>query len=154
MSEKTLQEGIQESIQAMTEFGNADVIINDWSFIDQPRENAPVVLIEDSDTFLSRQDSQTANERWDIPINLFEAFQQYDGGWKPTLDNFRDRRQAIVEKIRGTIRSPGGGSVTIDVIRNDSSITPYYDAYVTEENIAEAIPIYIYQRIILECEEY
>lgn len=153
MSEKALQEGIQDAIQAMTEFAAADVVINDWSLLDQSRENAPYVLIEDSDSFVSRQDSQTSTDRWDIPINLFEAFQQNAGGWKPTLDNLRDRRQAIVDKMRDAFRSPEG-STTIDVIRNDSAIIPYYDQYLTEANMPEAIPVYIYQRIILECEEY
>jgi len=154
MSEKAIQEAVQDTLQAMAEFADADVVINDWHVLDLANTNAPYVIIENSDGFEDRQLSSSANTIWQLPLNLFEPFQQSNYGWKPTLDNLRDRRQAIVTKFRSAFRSPSGSGVTIDTIRNDSVIMPYYDQYIPEENMNEAIPVFLYQRIILECEEY
>jgi hypothetical protein len=95
MSEATIQLGIQAALRAMSEFEDADIVINDWSVLDQSSSAAPYVIIENADDFTSRQDTVTPVTRWEIPLTLIERFDD----WQPALDNLRTRRQAIIDKI-------------------------------------------------------
>lgn len=152
MSEATIQSGIQAAIQAMSEFADADVVINDYRFKDQPTANAPYVLIENSDDFTSDQDASTPQNTWFVPVTLFERFSD----WKETYDNFRTRRQAILDKINsGSVRTAGGLSGTnVRRVRNDGSISYVYQKYLPPEQEQFATPMFIAQRMILETEEF
>jgi len=150
MSELSIQEKIQSVIQALTLFEDADVVINDWSIFDRPSIEAPYVLIEDSDDFDGFQRVVTPETTWGIPINLVERFTD----WKETYDNFRARRQAVLDAFNGTGDARGDPGLDVQRIRNDSPITPYYDKLVPAELQAEALPIFVMQRIILECQEF
>ncbi|RJX17541.1 MAG: hypothetical protein C4575_12930 [Desulforudis sp.] len=152
MSEYAIQLGIQAAIQAMSEFTDADVVINDWSFLDKSSANAPYVLIEDSDDFDSEQNTQEPETVWNIPINLIEAFSD----WDTTLNNFRTRRQAILDKINSdTVRTAGGLEATnVRRVRNDGKIYHIYDKNISDEELRQASPSFIGQRIILETEEF
>jgi hypothetical protein len=152
MSELTIQQGFQTAIRAMSEFANADVVINDWRILDASVMNGPWVIIENSDAFDSRQDTVEPETTWNIPINLMEPFTE----WQTTLNNLRARRQAIIDKINsGNSRSAGGlEGTTVDRIRNDGDIMPVYDPYVSEATRHEAMPIFLTQRIVLEATEF
>lgn len=150
MSELAIAEAIQDTLQAITAFADASVVINDWRILDGSLYRAPFVIIETADTFTSRQDTIIANNRWEIPITLFERFTD----WKETYDNLRTRRQAIIDEFNevGANRAPGGGSVTADVIRSDSPIGEYYDPHSNPD--LNPMPLFVIQRIVLEVEEY
>jgi hypothetical protein len=152
MSELTIQQGIQAAIQAMDEFADGDVVINDWSVLDGETSNAPYVIITTADDFDSRQDTVTPNTRWDIMIYLVVRWLT----WNDTLTDFRDYRQAIIDKINsGTGRSAGGiAAVSVNRIYNGSGIEPVYDPYLTPEQLPEAMPDFLQQLIVLETEEY
>ena len=152
MSEYTVQQGIQTAIRAMDEFADADVVINDWGILDQSSANAPYVLIENSDDFNAEQDTQEPVTVWSIPVNLIEAFSD----WDTTLNNFRTRRQAIIDKINsGTVRSAGGLDATnVRRVYNDGPIYHIEDKSLSDEQAREALPVFIGQRIILETEEF
>lgn len=148
MSEYTIQQGIQTFIQSMSEFADADVVINDWSLLDQSTTLAPYVIIENSDDFKTMWRTKSAEASWNIPITLLEAFSD----WKTTLDNFRTRRQAILDAFD---TSPGAvPGLTVDTIRNDGAIGQVYAAYMTPEQAANALPVFLSQRIILEAQEF
>lgn len=150
MSELAIQTALQTAFKAMDEFADADVLINDWTVLDQSVLKAPYVIISDADTFRSRQDTSTPNTTWEIVVTLLENFED----WTTALDNVRTRRQAIIDKVNtGDTRSAGGlEGTSIDEIRSGTPITPRYDTYV--ENISEAEPIYLFQDLILVCEEF
>lgn len=153
MSEKALQEGIQAVIQDISAFDNADVAINDWTLLDQSTDHAPYVRIENADTFNSRQDVKSPDNTWPIPVTLIEAFD----GWETTLNNFRNRRQAIIDEFNtvSSHRSANGlNATTIDSIRSDSPIVYVYESYGDEKIRPEQTPIYIQQTMIFEAREF
>lgn len=153
MSELAIQEGIQDILQAMSEFADADVVINDWGLLDQSNSNAPYVIISNADDFVSRQDVKTPETTWQIPVTLCEAFSD----WPTTLNNLRARRQAIIDEFNtvGDNRSANGlAAVTIDEIRNDGPIQPYYGPYVPAEAQAEVLPQFLNQTLILTVQEF
>lgn len=153
MSEATIQSGIQTTLQAMSEFADADIVINEWGILDQAVTGAPYVIITNSDSVDSRQDTRTANTKWSIPITLYEAFTD----WATSFNNFRTRRQAIIDAYNGTSTARSAGitsGVTIDRIRNDGDIGFYFDKTLSDEELRVAMPIFLYQTLILEAEEY
>lgn len=153
MTEATIQAGIQDVIQSMIEFANADVVINDWGILDQSSSDAPYVLITSADNFTSRQDVTTAETTYEIPVMLIERFTD----WKETYDNLTTRRDAILTKFNavGTARSADGlTATTVDVIRPAGEITQLYDSYLSPEELAEALPTFIAQTLIFEVTEF
>jgi len=153
MTETTIQAGIQDTIQSMTEFDNAVVVINDYSIYDDPISQAPYVLIESADDFFSRQDAPTDETTYMIPVTLIERFTD----WKATLDGLTTRRDAILTKYNaaGAARSANGiTATTIDVIRPDGPIAFVYDAYIAENERSEALPVFVAHRLIFEATEY
>ena len=150
MTELAIQTALQTIIKNMDEFKDASVLINDWTMLDQSVLKAPYVVISDADTFRSRQDVMTPETTWEVVVTLIENFLD----WETALNNIRTRRQAIIDKINsGDSRSAGGlEGVSIDEIRSGTPITPRYDTYV--EDITEAEPIYLFQDLILVCEEF
>ncbi len=152
MSEKAIQEAMQDAFQAMAAFGDADVVINDWTILDQSSLNGPYVIIENSDEWGSTQDTSQEINLWHIPFILIERFIE----WSTTLDAFRDSRQAIVDAVNaGTFRSAGGTSgVNIRNIRPGGDIDYLYDQYIEPGMQANMLPVFVVQTIIAEVEEY
>lgn len=153
MTEATIQAGIQDVIQSMNEFNNVDVVINDFGIYDQSSVNAPYVMIQSADQVLSRQDSPSAETTYEILVTLIERFTD----WKETLDNLTTRRDALLTKFNavGTARSAAGLEATsIDSIRAAGPIAFVYDAYIAEDQIAEALPVFIAHTLIFEALEY
>ncbi len=152
LSELEIQQAIQTAIQATTGFSSADVTINDWSVLDGPIENAPYAVISDADDFVNRQDVQTPTASWDEVVQLYEYFTD----WPTTLNNFRTHRQAIIDKFNsGSIRSAGGqGGIDITEIKNLGPIMPYYGPYIDPNQQPESLPQFIYQTLVVHCEEF
>lgn len=153
MSEQAIQEGIQAVLQAMTEFADADVVINEWGVLDQPNSNAPYVIISNADDFVSRQDTTEAETTWQEVVALYERFTD----WPTTLGNLRTRRQAIIDKFNEVSSNRAAGQaagVTMDEIRNDGPIEPFYGPYIAAEAIAEALPQFLMQTLIMTVTEF
>jgi hypothetical protein len=145
-SEAAIQSGIQTAIKAMTEFADADVVVNDWSLLDQPGNNAPYVIIQTADDFDSQQDTVSPQNEYYIILTLVEIFQN----WKTTLDNLCTHRQAIIDKINTTtVRSAGGlDGVRVRRVRNNGQVDYLF------QNAEDTLPIYAMQEIVLEVEDY
>ena len=154
MSEAAIAAGIKTTIQAMSEFADADVVDNDYGVMDGSMENAPYVIIGTSDDFISEQDTQDHNTVWDINITLIEAFVD----WKATLGTIRTNRQAILDEYNSTTsnaRSAGGlEGVDINEIRSSGPLVPVYPNWIDPEMEADADPIYIMAPLIFVCEEF
>lgn len=150
MSELSIQLKIQEIIQGLSLFSDADVVINDWSIFDRPNIEAPYVLIQTSDDFESLHQVMTAEVRWAIPIVLVERFTD----WKETYDKFRDRRQQILDEFNLGDDERSGPGLNIDRIGQDTPITEFYDKVIPVELQSEALPAFIMQRLILEAQEF
>lgn len=146
-TEKQLQEGIQDSVQAIATFANSNVTINEWDLLDQPIANAPYFIIGNADEWLSEQDTVTVAGGWEIPATLVVAFDD----WKESLDAFRDARQAIIDKFGevGTARSAGGyEGVNIRRLRPAGPIS-----YITADpDDNTALPVFITQIFVFEIE--
>ena len=152
MSEQTIQEGIQTTIRALTAFASADVVINDWDLLDQSTANAPYVIIENSPEPIVTQQTVSGNFAWSIPVSLFERFVD----WPTTLNGFRTRRQAIFDAYNavGTARAAGGiEAVDIHTIRVGGPIEYLYDPYLRDEDIPDALPMFVTQQLIFEVDE-
>jgi hypothetical protein len=152
MTEKAIQEGLQDVFQGMDEFANEDVVINDYSPFDLSTANAPYIIIENSDEFESTQDSFAEVTTWNIPWVLVERFTD----WNETQANFRTRRQAIIDKFNseGNSRSAGGvAGVNIRTIRTVTPILEWYSPDVAENQRGETFPVFIFQRFVCVTEE-
>jgi len=152
MSELSVQTGIQTALRSMSEFADGDVVINDWSILDEEMSNSPYVIISTADDFDSRQDVVTPENGWDILLFLYVRWTN----WSDTMNDFRDYRQAIIDKINSdTVRSAGGlEGVNIVRMYNGSAVEPYYDPYITPEQYDEAMPDFLWQVLVLETEEF
>lgn len=152
MSEKSVQEALQDLLQSMPEFADADVVINDWRVFDQYVGDAPYAIIANANDFRARQDTKTANTKWFVPVALVMNFVE----WDTTMNALRDLRQAVVDLMNtsDSRSADGQNGVTIDLVRSDTPITPWYPPYTRAEDMADAVPQFIFQRIILEVEEW
>jgi hypothetical protein len=150
MSETLIQQGIQDVIQALSAFADADVVINDWTIYDQSVLDGPYVLIESADEFEARMDTVEPVTLWQERVTLIEPFED----WQTTLNNLRTRRQAILDAFNavGTARSAGLEATDIAIIRTQGSIDPYYDVYADPD--AGPDPAFLQQTLLFECEEY
>lgn len=150
--EKLIQEGLQVALQTLDEFADIDIVINDWSILDASTTNAPYIIIVNADEFESRQDVPTPETTWSIGLLLVVPFID----WKTSYDAIRDMRQIIIDKINSsTVRSAGGlEAVNIVEVHSGSPIVPIDNPYLLWEDIENALPDFVGQLVLLECEEY
>lgn len=148
-NEKAIQDGLQTLIQAMSQFANADVVINDWTVLDGSTLSAPYILITNADDFNSQQNVSSPETRWNIKIILVERFLD----WKTSLNSFRQDRQALIDQLNSDDNRSANGitAFTIDVLRSNG---PIIGGYLTEEPERGETPIFLLQEMIAECEEY
>jgi len=152
-TEALIISGIQTAIQSLDEFASVDVRIGDWGILDEETAKAPYVILEQSDSFFSRQDTVTPTTKWDIVVNLLVSFD----GWDKAKLALGTYRQALIDKFNtvGTSRAAGGlVGVTIDVIRSDGEIFAIFDAYLTPTELIEAEPVFLAQRLVFETSEF
>jgi hypothetical protein len=152
-TETALQSALKTLIQSLDEFDAVDVAINEWTILDGPNINAPYVVIKNADDLTARKDTAATQNQWLIPVELYVNFTD----WKETLDRFRNMRQALLTLFGGDNDSRSADSiegVTIDVIRNRGPIEYLYDRYLPDDLQSEALPIFISQTLIFECQEF
>lgn len=150
MSEKLIEEGIQTILQAMADFADDDVTIEDWTILDGSTQNAPFVIIEISDDFVSRQDVPSEGDTWQIPVNLYTRFTD----WATSKTSFRDTRQNIIDEFNsvGTNRSAGITTKMTDIqeIRGEGPIGYWYRKYEDDDEEPVSDPVFVHQVIIFE----
>lgn len=148
-TEKQIQEGIQDSIQAIARFDADSVQINKDIFLDGPLDLSPFFNIIPSDEFTIRQDTITETGRYDVTGILYVAWDD----WETAQTNFRDARQDIIDKFGevGTARSAGGiDGVNIVEIRSEGPITGV--SYADDPN--QTFPVYLMQALVFVVEIY
>lgn len=143
MSEATIQAGIQATIQALVGFDNTDVVINDWSVLDDPNTNGPYVIIETASVFVSRQATAAASGKWDIPVTLFCRFVD----WETTSNAVRDNRAAILTAFTASgARSPAINT-SVNEIRGSELV------HIPNPNMPDGDPIFIAAPMVFDTEE-
>lgn len=150
MSEATLQADLQREFLTLTSlFSSGDVTINDWNVLDGPNENAPYIVIENSDDFAIATIQTDPIPLWMIPFTLFIRFLD----WGTSEAAFAAVRQPILDHLVNKAYAAGSGNLNFGIrsIRSGSPIGYVYDRYVQEE--AESLPVFISQRIIVETAE-
>ncbi len=152
-TEKQLQEAIQTTIQALDFFDDLDVVINDWEILDQPSQQAPYVVIQNSDEFTARQDTATQTTRYTIKGWL--VVELASRSWKDAYDELRDVRQAIGDAFVGSARSAGGlAGVMITAVHSLSDIGFIYAQGVDPEIQPDAIPQFLTQMLGFDVEQF
>jgi hypothetical protein len=151
-TEATIQTALQGIIQGMAAFADADVVINDFSVFDRAIAGAPYAIISAADDFDSRQDTQTPNTTWWIKLTLVEEWTE----WSTALDNLVTRRQAIIDELNTDDNRTADGIAGFDIpsIRNDGPILAWYEPYVSADEAPEAMPVFLFQDLLLECKEF
>ena len=149
-TEAVVLAALETSIQTLEAFNATDVVINDYAIFDDYAGNSPYVILTIADTFGSRMDTASDQNRWNIGLMLALEWQ----GGKTTLDSFGTHRQSIVDLFNtGSARSAGGiEGLDISEIRSDGPILPRFMPYV--EDLREATPLFLFQEMIVVTEEF
>ena len=147
-TEKQIQEGVQNALLEITDyFGVGDVTINDQSFLDAPSHNNNYIAILNSDDVAA--DQGNISQRGSFRMPLFLAcpyFRQTE-----SENNFRDVRQAIVNKFNGVGKAvTAGGLEGIQAKRIDTDPK----AYITADDDPEAVSVMIIQTLYLVFEHF
>lgn len=150
-SEQALQEGIQDIMQALSNFDINDVTINDWDVLDRPGSGGPFFIIGNSDD-LSSVPGTSERGFYEIPGDLI--YYVADKSWKVGADGFRDTRQAIRTTINSGDNSTANGLATIFIseMRAGTPIGFLYQYGVDPELDTEAVPMYLVQSLIFRVE--
>lgn len=152
VTEKDLQEATQAVLQGMIQFAPESVVINDWTVLDTSISMSPFVIIENSDDFVSQQDTFSAQTTYTLRFWLLVALANTD--WKTASDNFRDVRQAVVDTFNGGGRALGGTMDGINV-RRIMQLTPIGQLFppdIDPDITPNATPDYVTQYLGLEVE--
>jgi len=150
MSEATLQADLQREFLTLSSlFSLGDVTINDWNVLDGPSENAPYIIIENSDDFAIATIQTSPSRLWMIPITLFVRFLD----WSTSEVAFAAARQPVLDHLVARAYAAASGNLNFGLrsIRSGSPVGYVYDRYVQEE--AESLPVFLSQRIVLEIAE-
>lgn len=150
MSEATLQADLQREFLTLTSlFSAGDVTINDWGVLDGPNENAPYIVIENSDDFAIATIQTSASELWLIPFTLLVRFLD----WDTSEVALAAARQPVLDHLVAKAYQAASGNLNFGIrsIRSGGPIGYVYDRYV--ENDAESLPAFLSQRIIVEIAE-
>lgn len=153
MNETNVQAAIQTTLRAMSEFDDADIVINDWGILDQSSIAAPYVIITNAVNIVSRQDTADEQCTYSIPVTLIERFTT----WKTSLDNMRTRRAAVFNAYVGqtSARSANGLEGTnITAVRMVGEIESYYDRGLSAEQMAVSDPAFLQQVLAFDVEEF
>ena len=110
VTEKAVQESFQGYFQGLDSYASADVTINDYSVLEDPRDGGPFIVIENSDDFDSLQENYSPENQYNINLLLLVPFTTDASA----MNNFRDYRQEIIDGFNGdnAWRSPAGGRTT------------------------------------------
>ena len=141
MSEQTIEERIQTILQGLDQFADTDVVISDFSILDQTLQRAPLAIIEIADDFRASDEfGGCLTVEWFIPVLLIERFVAD----QETRLQLRDKRQAVIDRFVGDRRNMGSPGVECNVIKNDGPVSGY------NPTAKATKPLILYQRLIFE----
>jgi hypothetical protein len=150
MSEATLQVDLQrELLRLTTLFSSGDVVINDWSILDQGNAKAPYINIETAEGF----DATGAQSQWElvwkIPFMLIEKFTD----WDETRGLIATHRSVILTALLETDKYLDASGLLAYGIReiNGQNEVPIYDRYPEDE--AESLPVFLGFRMSVTAHE-
>ena len=140
-TELQLQEGLQTQIRSLDAFDTKHVVINDWTLLDERPSKQPLFIIANTDTLDA---AQAASNRSEGTIPIYGTLCVRFSDWKPSLDLFRDTRQAIVTLFENTTgaRSLGLEAVTVETITAGTAVD-----YLNIPDGNSQLPIWIVQRL-------
>ncbi len=150
MSEAILQADLQREFLSLTAlFSVGDVTINDWNVLDGPAENAPYIVIENSDDFAVATLQTSPSRLWMIPFTLFVHWLD----WSTSEVAFAAARQPVLDHLVNKAYAAASSNLNFGIrsIRSGSPIGYVYDRYV--ENETESLPVFLSQRYIVEIAE-
>lgn len=154
--EADLMSGLQGVLQGMAEFSAPDVVVNNWTVLDQAgaAADAPFAILMTADSFESRMDTAVSQDTWQLPVRFYVAFDD----WASALTAYRNLRDAVLATFNDpatNARSLGGiEGVSVNVIRADGPVTPYYLVYTPSDQVPEATPSWLYQDVVFELETF
>lgn len=159
ITEKTVQEGVQTFLQSIAAFAGAHTVINDFAWQDKSLTGLPMAVIITADNFRYTKPTATRNDFLEVPVALYEAFVVGSGaaglGWKKTQDNFRDNRQKIVDQaFTGPNSTVSIAGLRIVQIRNEGPVDSLFNPKLSEAQLKDAMPIMMFQTIILSLESF
>ena len=143
MSEALIQTKLVTLFQANDDFADSSIVINDWSIRDWSTVNSPYVLIADSMTFEVDLSSQCPIVSIAVPVMLIVAWRD----WQETYNLFRDYRGSLIGTLLDNLTFGDSSEYVITDIRNGGTITEFYDPYTPEEQLHEALPLFVTQQI-------
>lgn len=163
MSDTAIVEAIQ-TIMRTTQLDSANafdydsVVIDDWSYRDEPVINEPFCRIDSAVLTDSRHDDSMtqATNFWQVRATLYKAFED----WHITRPAARKLRTAVIDHFNDSNnRNLGALAATADVfitsMRDEfpDTFLYVYDRYIKPEEFNEVIPIGIELPILFEIEE-
>jgi hypothetical protein len=150
MSEAVIQADLQRELLRLTgTFSAGDVVINDWSILDQGNAKAPYINIETAETFNTTLVQSQWQTLWTIPFLLIEKFTD----WDTTRGLIASDRALILAGLLNVDSYDDKSALLAFGIREiqGSGEVPVYDRY--PENSVEAIPVFLAFRMIVTVQE-
>lgn len=144
-SELQIIEGIQDVIQTVTtHFAADDVVINDWSILDQSADKAPYFRLETSEEWASNHAMGTT-EHATYTIVGYQIHRLANRDWDTVLNEVITIRRAILDAFNtpGTGWAGGLDGVIVRRIRANGTRQDIYEPYISESQIAESTPQFI-----------
>lgn len=155
-SEAEIQAGIQTVLRELDYFEDTDVVINDWTVMDQSLDRAPYAIIFTSGDFSSRQDSYTAQDNYTLPVMLIVALGARS--WEVSYNEFQSVRQTVLNKFNAngsTARSANGiDGLNIMRIFSLTEISYVFPQGVDPDIMPDATPDFITQVLGFEVEQF
>ena len=150
MTEAARLTSIQSSLQSMSAFTNAQVVINNISILDEDASGyGNYAIVYSSDDFDSMQETKVPQTRWDVSVMIVVAFVD----WETSLNAFTTLRDAVLAEFNSTSEANRcGDGVYISTIRAESPIEGMFDAFI--DFTPDSVPDFISQRMIFVTEEY
>lgn len=152
MTDTTIMNGLVSLLKTLQRFSKAEIVIDDYSILDETVHRSPYLILETPDDFESTQRTKIPVTVWNVPVTLFVRFTE----WKDSLEEFRECRNELITLMNGTAgeRSANQQSTTIDTIKNIGKIQPFYDPYLSEEQVKVAMPLFLFQTFLFIAQEY
>lgn len=151
-TELEIQTAVQTCILTIDSYSAGDVVINDWSIFDQQTILSPYVMIGNCSFPIINYSGQS--HIWTIPIVLAVSFQKT---WKLTEDAIRDYRQEIItlfetDPYRSLNLSSDDSMVDIRQLTSQTDFLNWYDPALTQEQIKDATPLFLFQEMQMTLE--
>lgn len=145
ITELQLQQGFQTLLQSLAIFANADVVIDDDTFLDDSTSSGPWAVIWTSQNARFTPAPGRMVGTITIPISLVEEFKE-TGGWGTTYAQIRSDRQTIFDGVFTGVGLSANGLDGVSVV--DVTYLPFIPilpvgATGDDVNAGTAWPVYI-----------